>query len=147
MFDVREKPKMVQRALLVGAYFKRDGEAEAKSLLDELRELGNRFGVAITSFGIAMDQLDEWPDALGIERMGNKEFDHLQGAITMHKITTGQPNPGLNWRVIDKLKQDNRDFSELFSWITSSLETGRAFPYELHRTPATTSATRNVVSF
>jgi GTP-binding protein HflX len=47
MFDVREKPKMVERALLVGAYFTRDGEAEALSLLDELRELVETLDIGI----------------------------------------------------------------------------------------------------
>ena len=35
MFDVREKPQKVERALLVGVYFDRREEAEAKSLLEE----------------------------------------------------------------------------------------------------------------
>lgn len=39
MFDTREKPSMVERAFLVGAYFNRADEDEANSLLDELVEL------------------------------------------------------------------------------------------------------------
>lgn len=39
MFDTREKPSMVERAFLVGAYFKRSDEDDANLLLDELVEL------------------------------------------------------------------------------------------------------------
>jgi GTPase len=39
MFDTREKPSMVERAFLVGAYFDRADEENANSLLDELVEL------------------------------------------------------------------------------------------------------------
>jgi len=39
MFDTREKPSMVERAFLVGAYFKRSDEEDANLLLDELVEL------------------------------------------------------------------------------------------------------------
>ncbi|MEM8952864.1 MAG: GTPase HflX [Verrucomicrobiota bacterium] len=47
MFDVREKPKMVERALLVGAYFQRDDEPAAQSLLEELKELVETLGIGV----------------------------------------------------------------------------------------------------
>ena len=39
MFENRSKDKMVERALLVGAYIDADKKAEAQSLLEELEEL------------------------------------------------------------------------------------------------------------
>ncbi|MEM7147640.1 MAG: GTPase HflX [Verrucomicrobiota bacterium] len=47
MFDVREKPKMVERALLVGAYFQRDDESSAQSLLVELKELVETLDIGV----------------------------------------------------------------------------------------------------
>ena len=47
MFDVREKPKMVQRALLVGGYFDRRESAEAIDLLNELQELVETLGLGV----------------------------------------------------------------------------------------------------
>ena len=41
MFEIKEKPKMVERALLLGAYTNTDNSAEATSLLEELEELVN----------------------------------------------------------------------------------------------------------
>ncbi|MEM9479469.1 MAG: GTPase HflX [Verrucomicrobiota bacterium] len=47
MFEVRDKPKMVQRALLVGVYFDKSDEALATSLLEELHELVTTLGIGI----------------------------------------------------------------------------------------------------
>lgn len=47
MFDVREKPKMVERALLVGGYFDRREAGEAEDLVEELRELVETLGIAV----------------------------------------------------------------------------------------------------
>ncbi len=47
MFDIREKPQVVERAFLVGAYFNRRNSQEATDLLEELKELVNTLGVGI----------------------------------------------------------------------------------------------------
>ena len=47
MFEVREKPQLVERALLVGVYFDRREEAEAASLLEELHELVETLEIGI----------------------------------------------------------------------------------------------------
>ncbi len=47
MFDIQERPNLVERALLIGAYFKRDGGFEAKDLLTELEELVSNLGIQI----------------------------------------------------------------------------------------------------
>jgi len=52
MFEIKEKPKMVERALLVGVYRRGDDERVAHNLLEELAELTNTLGI-----GIVGDQL------------------------------------------------------------------------------------------
>ena len=47
MFDVREKPKSVTRALLVGAWWKPQTVEEARSLLEELAELVDTLGLTV----------------------------------------------------------------------------------------------------
>ncbi len=49
MFDIREKPKMVERALLVGVCFDRREAAEAADLLDELQELVETLGIGVVT--------------------------------------------------------------------------------------------------
>ncbi len=47
VFEIREKPQLVERVLLIGAYFDRREEQDAQSLLDELRELVTTLGLPI----------------------------------------------------------------------------------------------------
>ena len=47
MFDIKEKPKMVERALLVGAYFDRRHVTDAQDLLHELKELVETLGIGV----------------------------------------------------------------------------------------------------
>jgi len=47
VFDIREKPEQVERALLIGAYFDRREEDDAAALLEELRELVETLGIAV----------------------------------------------------------------------------------------------------
>jgi GTP-binding protein HflX len=47
MFDVREKPKMVERAYLIGLADTETSEAEAERLLEELAELVNTLGIGV----------------------------------------------------------------------------------------------------
>jgi GTP-binding protein HflX len=47
MFDVREKPQLVERAFLIGVYFDRADGPDAESLLEELGELVSTLGIGI----------------------------------------------------------------------------------------------------
>jgi len=47
MFDTREKPRLVEGAFLVGAYFDRADEPTARALLNELGELVSTLGIEI----------------------------------------------------------------------------------------------------
>jgi GTP-binding protein HflX len=47
MFDVKEKPKMVERALLVGVLQGNTTEKEVQNLLDELEELVQNLGISV----------------------------------------------------------------------------------------------------
>lgn len=47
VFEIREKPQMIERALLIGAYFDKREQEEASSLLEELRELVGTLGVGM----------------------------------------------------------------------------------------------------
>lgn len=47
MFDVREKPKMVERAFLIGVQFPSETSAQTQNLLDELEELVQTLGIDV----------------------------------------------------------------------------------------------------
>ena len=52
MFDVKDKPKMVERAMLVGLYFDKIQQKKAQELLDELSELVETLGINIVKEGL-----------------------------------------------------------------------------------------------
>ena len=47
MFEIKDKPRMVERALLVSAYIKAEEKEEASSLLEELGELVDTLGIPV----------------------------------------------------------------------------------------------------
>ena len=47
MFEIRDKPNIVERALLVGVYFDKSEAEEAENLLNELRELVKTLGIGV----------------------------------------------------------------------------------------------------
>ena len=47
MFEIKDKPKMVERALLISAYIQAGDKQEAESLLGELEELVNTLGIPV----------------------------------------------------------------------------------------------------
>lgn len=49
MFDTREKPRMVETAFLIGAYFDRADEDVSRSLLEELGELVSTLGIEVVA--------------------------------------------------------------------------------------------------
>lgn len=47
MFDIRERPNLVEKALLIGAYFRRDDAAETEDLMKELKELVETLSIGV----------------------------------------------------------------------------------------------------
>src|SRR5271154_171662 len=47
MFEIKDKPRIVERALLVSAYIKAEEKEEAASLLEELEELVDTLGIPV----------------------------------------------------------------------------------------------------
>lgn len=53
MFDIKEKPNVVERAFLIGAFFDRRAAQEAADLMEELRELVGTLGIGIVGAEMA----------------------------------------------------------------------------------------------
>ena len=47
MFEIKQKDKMTERALLIGAYIDPSKKVEAQSLLEELEELVDTLGIPV----------------------------------------------------------------------------------------------------
>ena len=106
-----------------------------QGLADDLRTLGDRFGIAVTSFGLRLSWLDECKKPLEIQGMGEKEFEALCLGISIHRITSGRSRNALNWNDVVALKGDSTDFASMLEWIKSTLDSGQAQTYRRFRDP------------
>ncbi len=79
MFDVREKPKSVTRALLVSAWWKPQTVEEARSLLEELAELVDTLGLTVA--GQVLARIDR-PQAAYLIGSGKAEEIVTQAKAT-----------------------------------------------------------------
>ena len=100
-----------------------------QQLVEELRKLGEAFGIRITSFGFPLSDLDKLPEASSIRRMKPIEREALLSTINIQTISPGRPSPVLDWSHIASAQRENLDFASLFTWIAHSLETSRAKPF------------------
>ena len=76
MFEVRDKPQMVEKALLVGICFDKREEEESLSLLSELKELVGTLGIGVVERELVRTR-DEFfrPDRVYSEWVSNWRRD------------------------------------------------------------------------
>ena len=58
MFEVKEKPRLVEKAFLVSVILREDEREEANSLLDELAELVQNLGIKVIDIGEKLNRVD-----------------------------------------------------------------------------------------
>ena len=58
-------------------------------LADELRRLGNSYGVSISAFGFTRDELEALPSASILLQMSENEYEKLLGSRALTKLTPG----------------------------------------------------------
>ena len=93
-----------------------------EALGDALRSLGHQFGVGILSLGIDLTDLDELPDANTIHGMSAGEFEAVQAALRMQRITTAAIRPTLDWTTLSSLRKKHSAVGELVRWLNECLE-------------------------
>jgi hypothetical protein len=105
-----------------------------EQLVDDLRRLGTDHGVAISTLGLPMEKLDELPPHWAIMKLSEREFESLQDRLVMQKITTSAHPRPFDWKTLERVRQDNLDFTNLFGWLNRSLADKRAYTYEEYST-------------
>jgi hypothetical protein len=106
------------------------GRVEDERAADTLRSLASRYGIAVTSFGINLEQMDEWQDAAQIMKMGDREFESLTLATRIQRIAPAKPAPYLDWQALEETAQEHSGFTALFEWIEDCIanKTAHAVP-------------------
>lgn len=101
---------------------------EDEQLVEELRQLGTEYGLGVVTYGIRLDDLDEFRPGYQIPEMTPREFEALQQRIHRQRLTSPRPR-GLDWRLIQQVRADNAEFQELFHWVQRCLTDGRAYTW------------------
>lgn len=98
-------------------------------ILETLQLLGNEHGIRITSLGLSLQQMDEWPSASKMAQFKGPELEALLGAINPEVITHGTTRPSLDWKVLSELEEENENFQKLLVWLNTISKNQVVSPY------------------
>ncbi len=100
-----------------------------EQLAEELRQLGAEYDVGVTSLGVAPDALDDLPPHWAIQQMSEREFEAVLERFQPQRICTVAKPKSLQWRLLEKVRQDNADFQSLFDWLQRCLADRKAHTF------------------
>ncbi|UYO48789.1 hypothetical protein KQX64_23285 [Rhodopseudomonas palustris] len=102
-------------------------------LINELRRLGNSFGVAVSTFDFTRSELDGLPDAETIRLMDSSVFQQMFQGKIVKPIASGVNRISLDWDHIRDMRTQSTDFSEVFDWIAKCIELRRPYTIGQYR--------------
>ena len=109
------------------------GPIEDEALADALRQLSNRFGLGITTFGLTAEMLDELPGPEHILNAQPRETEALMERFDVRRIASPRLKDHLDWASLDAIRSDNEEVRRLFRWLTACIETEQVRPFERER--------------
>lgn len=110
------------QALSNGAWAHASEFVVATEILDDyvcedLRRLGQRFGVGVSFFSLSEQQLAGWDTPDAIRDLPEDEFDRaLRDAVTHHRITAPALTGNLDWDHLNQLITKYPIFDDIFRW-------------------------------
>jgi hypothetical protein len=104
-----------------------------QALADELRSLGDRYGIAVTTMGIEVHDLGGWQSPAEIHALGDREIETLQSALALHRLCKPalRHHPEAN-RLLE-VRERAPEIAHLFTWIHRCLTDKRAYTFEAYR--------------
>ena len=106
------------------------GPIEDEALADALRQLSNRFGIGITTFGLTAEMLDDLPGPEHILTAQPRETEALMERFDVRRIASPQLRDHIDWATLDSIRSDNQEVRNLFSWLMECVDAEQAMPYE-----------------
>ncbi len=103
------------------------GRISDEQLADELRQLGDTFGVGVTCLGLSAEDLDNLPEPASIAAFHTRELEALQSMFQIRRITGGQERPQLDWEAVNRFRNENPEFEQFYAWISRCLIDERAY--------------------
>jgi hypothetical protein len=91
------------------------------ALVDALRSLGHQFGIGITSLGISVTQLDDFPSSRDILAMSDDQFEKVQEKLRPQRLTIAAPRQRLDWSTLSTLRKKYDTVSNMIGWLSDCL--------------------------
>ena len=113
-------------------------------IANDLRNLGQEFGIGITSYGLDNDTLDDLPEPGAIQYFTEREIEGLFRLINYQKISESRPRNELAWEQVSKLRNSNTEIEKMFKWLSESLDQGKVLNFE-RSNPSLNSTAESVV--
>jgi hypothetical protein len=106
------------------------GALQDETLVSELRRLGTSFDVSVTSYGLPDGFLDQLPDAGSIRKSSDADIESYARNVQITQIASGKGRDSLDWKHIEDIRAQSRDFSDVFVWISRCLANGRPYSFD-----------------
>lgn len=103
---------------------------EDEALGDAMRSLATKFGIAITTFGLSYEKLDDLPRPANILNAIPVETEALLARLDVTRVSAKQVSDHVDWTSLSALRSESREVRDLFTWIARCIEQGRAEPYD-----------------
>jgi len=106
------------------------GPIEDEALADALRQLSNRFGIGVTTFGLTAEVLDDLPGPEHILTAQPRETEALMERFDVRRIASPQLRDHIDWAALNAVRSDDEEVRKLFSWLMECVDAEQAMPYE-----------------
>lgn len=103
---------------------------EDEALGDAMRSLASKHGVAITTFGLNYEKLDDLPRPANILNAHPVETEALLARLDVTRISARRVANHVDWTILSALRSESREMRALFTWIDRCVKNGRAEPYD-----------------
>lgn len=89
-----------------------------------LRKLGAQFGVSVTSLGLRLDDLENFPSAEVIARSSEQELEAIFSRLEIQRLVVGWPRAELDWEELGRLRAESPEIAECLRRVLVSLDQG-----------------------
>ncbi|MFP6879298.1 MAG: hypothetical protein VCA34_00010 [Roseibacillus sp.] len=106
------------------------GPIEDEALADALRQLSNRFGIGVLSFGMTAEVLDELPGPEHILTAQPRETEALMERFDIRRISSPRLRDHIDWTALGAMRSDNDEVRRLFNWLGECIENEQAVGFD-----------------
>lgn len=96
-----------------------------EALVEALRSLGHQFGVGVSSLGIHVAQIDDFPSSREILAMSVDQFEKVQEKLRPQRLTIAAPRRHIDWQALSTLRKKYEAVADMIRWLSDCLSKGQ----------------------